>query len=299
MSDGSSTITAAEPGIRSRKLGATPTNGADALEVQIPPRTTTAAPAAAAPSSSSSSAASVKPKKKHAGPIGSEWGFTAAGDRFHVPDTLNTAEVFLPGNLSLGSAFSMLCIVTAAGLTFFGGYGKWLNIAIFLFWRTSYDLGLGLILRAQSERHTFLKLYLRLYAQGGWKAQLLDHLAVRQLAPEERAAASIQSFPQEFRAWLVYKNFVNIILVNDGLTYLLLGLKCWNMPDSFTLLVLGQYLVGIFLGIFNYWAKVDAHRCIGEYWSEQRSTRQGAQQSKCVALAHLLFYFSSLFVLCV
>jgi phosphatidylethanolamine N-methyltransferase len=26
-----------------------------------------------------------------------------------------------------------------------------------------------------------------------------------------------------------------------------------------------QYAIGLALGGFNYWAKVDAHRCIGEY----------------------------------
>ena len=36
--------------------------------------------------------------------------------------------------------------------------------------------------------------------------------------------------PTAFRAWLVYKNLVNVILINDGLNYLLLGFKCFHLP---------------------------------------------------------------------
>jgi phosphatidylethanolamine N-methyltransferase len=46
---------------------------------------------------------------------------------------------------------------------------------------------------------------------------------------------------------------------------LLLGLKCFHSPPEWSFTVLGQYLIGFFLCIFNWWAKVDAHRCIGSY----------------------------------
>jgi len=159
---------------------------------------------------------------------------------------------------------------------FFGGLSKWPHVFIFFFWRLAYDVGLGLLLRAQSERKWFTKLYISLYERGGTWKQLLDHLARMQLFPSDRAAKPIDQYPTCFRAWLVYKNLVNIILVNDGLTYLLLGLKCFHLPSQglWALLspsVMAQYGVGLFLCVFNYWAKVDAHRCIGEfcwYWGD-------------------------------
>lgn len=42
---------------------------------------------------------------------------------------------------------------------------------------------------------------------------------------------------------------------------------CWatNAQKPRTILLLLQYSLGVFLMVFNYWAKVDAHRCIGEY----------------------------------
>jgi len=269
MSESESSSAAAAPatddGLRSRKGGATPAS--DKLHAAA------AAPAKAPTERKNSAAAKAASSSSSSGPHGpnSQVGFTAAGVKFHVPETLNTTEIFLPHNLSIGSGFSLLCFLTAAYLTFFGGFSKWLNVFIFFFWRTSYDLGLGLILRAQSERQWFLRGYLRVYARGGWVASLLDHLAVMQLPSEVRASTPVTSYPQEFRAWLVYKNLVNVILVNDGLTYLLLGYKCFLLPDSISLLVVGQYAVGIFLCLFNYWAKVDAHRCIGSwcwYWGD-------------------------------
>jgi phosphatidylethanolamine N-methyltransferase len=220
-----------------------------------------------ASSSSSSKAVAASAEVNKAGT--GHWGFTEDGTRFDVPDTLNTMEIFLPHNLSIGSAISLTCVLISAYLVAFGGYSKWLHIGIFFFWRLSYDLGLGLILRGQSEHKTFMKFYLRHYGDGSsWKAKLLDHLAIRQLPSDVRARTPITSYPQVFRAWLVYKNLVNIILVNDGLTYLLLGLKCFHFPptEGFTLWVMLQYFVGICLALFNWWAKVDAHRCIGEYW---------------------------------
>lgn len=220
--------------------------------------------AAASSSSTSSSSSSAVCSVPHNTATGR--GFTEDGQQFDAPETLNTAEVFLPQNLSLGSGLSAICILTAAYLTFFGGYSKWLHMAIFFFWRVSYNVGLGAILSEQSKHKRFQKWYLRHYGDGSnWKAQLFDHLARRQLAPAVREARPIESFPQCYRAWLVYKNLVSIILVNDGFTYLLLGIKCFAPPPALDLLTVGQYLVGLFLCLFNWWAKVDAHRCIGSY----------------------------------
>lgn len=198
---------------------------------------------------------------------GHHWGFTGAGEKFQVPDTLNTVSTLLPHNLSIGSALTLLCILTSAYLVFFGQLTKWPHICIFFFFRCGYDIGLGLILRAQSEHKWFFKNYVTLYNKGGAFRRLLNHLAESQLHRDVRKHKKIDEYPAEFRAWLVYKNLVNLILINDGISYLLLGLKCFHIPawQDVDYLVIGQYLLGVFLCVFNYWAKVDAHRCIGEY----------------------------------
>jgi phosphatidylethanolamine N-methyltransferase len=42
-------------------------------------------------------------------------------------------------------------------------------------------------------------------------------------------------------------------------------MKCFYWPTSIDGLLIVQYSIGLALAGFNYWAKVDAHRCIGEY----------------------------------
>ena len=105
-----------------------------------------------------------------------------------------------------------------------------------------------------------------------WLARLFHHLSASQikLSPST-PVVDVDSYPTAFRAWLVYKNLVNVILINDGLNYLLLGVKCFHLPHTLSWLVLLQYALGVFLALFNWWAKVDAHRCIGEfswYWGD-------------------------------
>ena len=56
------------------------------------------------------------------------------------------------------------------------------------------------------------------------------------------------------------RNLVDVILFNDSTNYLMLGIKCFAWPTDLGILEVAQYLFGFFLGVFNYWAKIDAHR---------------------------------------
>lgn len=63
----------------------------------------------------------------------------------------------------------------------------------------------------------------------------------------------------------VYKGLVNFSLVNDSTSYSFLCLRLVTLPTEWSLWVIIQYLIGVGLFVFNWWAKVDAHRCIGTY----------------------------------
>ena len=65
-------------------------------------------------------------------------------------------------------------------------------------------------------------------------------------------------------------HIVDIILLNDSFNFLFVCLKLMRPPpEEWTALVVAQYVIGLLLLPLNYWAKVDAHRCIGDwawYW---------------------------------
>lgn len=186
------------------------------------------------------------------------------GEKFLVPETMSTVSAFYPWNLNPASILSLFFGTTLMYITFFAGWPKWVNICAFMFWRLCYDVGLGIILTYQSKHQSVTRLVERLLAdKSSPLAAFLLKLAGAALPKEY--AVKIDSYPSGFQAWLLYKHLVNIVLVNDGCSYVLLGFKCFNAPDSISLVLIGQYLVGLFLCLFNYWAKVDAHRCIGEY----------------------------------
>lgn len=194
-------------------------------------------------------------------------GTTSDGTQFIVPDTHNTLATFDPRNFNAASLLSASLVALNLFSMLYLTKSRWPHILVFAFWRCCYDVGLGLILQRQSSHEAFARWYrnaMEYYAPESFQHRLLVHLAKSQLVDK---SLNVNSLPSDFRAWLVYKNFVNVILVNDASSYLLLGVRCANLPSSISILLLGQYALGIGLCFFNYWAKVDAHRCIGEYVS--------------------------------
>lgn len=91
--------------------------------------------------------------------------------------------------------------------------------------------------------------------------QFLSHLVTKDLP----SGKGEDDFPEEFNAWLVFRNVVDLILFSDVYTYILLGVKCFVWPETFGLWDYFRFAAGLVLVAFNNWAKVDAHRCIGDY----------------------------------
>lgn len=88
----------------------------------------------------------------------------------------------------------------------------------------------------------------------------------RQIAP--------QSYPAEYNVWVLFRHSVDIILLNDFLSYFLCGISFMTWPKqdgkSILLYVL-RWAAGITLLVFNLWVKTDAHRIITDlawYWAD-------------------------------
>lgn len=149
-------------------------------------------------------------------------------------------------------------------LVFYTDLPRSVFVCLTIFWRLAYDLGLGLLLRYQSEKRIITRWYERWNSDSSnWRYKFLRLMVPRRF--KDGSEYKPESFPAEFNAWIVFKQLVTFILANDVAFYIVCGIKCFTRPSELTVWVAGQYLLGLVLIIFNYWAKVDAHRCIGEY----------------------------------
>ncbi|KAJ1992530.1 phosphatidylethanolamine N-methyltransferase [Dimargaris cristalligena] len=149
-----------------------------------------------------------------------------------------------------------------------------LFIALFLFWRGLYNGGLGYLLKQQSDRRQLVKWAQRrgwFHPQtGGAYYTALKHELSAKMGPDY----DFDRVPLEFNTWLLFRQLVDLILINDFVTYLCFALSYFTIPEptSTTFIQdLLRYAGGTFLLLFNLWVKVDAHRVIKDfawYWGD-------------------------------
>lgn len=142
---------------------------------------------------------------------------------------------------------------------------------IFLLWRAAYNLGIGLLLRGQSNENKLVNWAKkwRLFenpASGEnprpWLYKLLKHELEAKI-PEDYA---FEEAPLEYNTWLVFRRLVDLILMCDFVSYCLFAIACGHKPDGeATLIGVARWLFGIALVGFNLWVKLDAHRVVKDY----------------------------------
>jgi phosphatidylethanolamine N-methyltransferase len=190
-------------------------------------------------------------------------GETYEGQRFLVPRTADTVQSFInPASMNFFTFAAYASISLNLFLSFVVRVPIWVNICIFFFWRAMYNGGLGYLLNAQSTRKQMTAWFTAATRDpNSAQTRFLQGIAAKALP----AGYTPSDFPPAFNAWLVYKGLVNFVLVNDSTSYSMLALRLFAFPSEWSLAVVLQYLVGAVLFAFNWWAKKDAHRCIGTY----------------------------------
>ncbi|KAJ2013798.1 phosphatidylethanolamine N-methyltransferase [Coemansia sp. S680] len=136
----------------------------------------------------------------------------------------------------------------------------------FAFWRLCYNGGLGWVLNWQSSRHGLVAMFKR----NGW----LDsgrggkiHLWLKsELEAKMGPDYSFEAVPIEFNAWLLYRQLVDLILLNDFTAYFFLC-SCYmgSANDSEPWHAFLRIAGGLILLAFNLWVKIDAHRVVKDY----------------------------------
>jgi phosphatidylethanolamine N-methyltransferase len=141
----------------------------------------------------------------------------------------------------------------------------------FALWRVAYNVGLGVMLRGQSNQHSFTKLYQRLRVSNGVLFRWAQRAILSEVSPDDRARCL--ALPDEAASWLLFRQLTDVVLNMDVVTFGVLGLKLAQWPalaaiGTDELLVCGA---GALLFAIAMWGKRGAYDVIGAfawYWGD-------------------------------
>jgi phosphatidylethanolamine N-methyltransferase len=176
-----------------------------------------------------------------------------------------------PKNLSDVIVLAILAVHIAAAYYLPANLKRPVFAAIFLFWRAAYNVGIGYLLRVQSNHKllvTWAKKW-RLFehpADGNNPRPWLYSLLKRELEAKIPEDYSFDKAPIEYNTWLTFRRIVDLILMCDFTSYCLFAVVCGHKPAGEGLLMAAaRWAVGIILVGFNLWVKLDAHRVVKDY----------------------------------
>ncbi|KAI0062970.1 hypothetical protein BV25DRAFT_1907416 [Artomyces pyxidatus] len=204
------------------------------------------------------------------------WGKTPSGQVFRVPTTHDVVTALLHpaypkshidilnlGLLGLQLVLFLVLPRTARKIFFF---------FYFAFWRAAYDAGLGYVLTKQSKKKWIVREIQRL----GWldeqRRPNVRNWIRKQLVGKMGKDYSFDELPVEYNAWLLFRQAVDIILINDFLSFCLFAFACFRVPDGLSTIVhVLRWIGGSVLIGFNLWVKSEAHHVVkdyGWYWGD-------------------------------
>ncbi|OAQ32385.1 hypothetical protein K457DRAFT_90980 [Linnemannia elongata AG-77] len=204
------------------------------------------------------------------------FGKTPNGTIFRVPVTKDMlSEIFDMSKKKSAFDIMTLAVMTFQIFLFFTlptSVKRWLFLVLFVFWRAGYNAGLGYLLKLQSERRGLVawakeKGIFDKKRGGAWYDWLNQELSCKMDSDYD-----FETVPIEFNTWLLYRQLVDLILMNDFTTYVCFALSWLTFPAGsgfFSHLL--RWIAGFILVSFNIWVKLDAHRVVKDfawYWGD-------------------------------
>jgi len=219
----------------------------------------------------------------------STYGKTMDGTVFKIPETHNMVSSLFDPRLpksSLDLITLSTLIAQVIPLMFFPRKKlKMLYMVSFLFWRLTYNVGLGWVLKKQSENKFLIKIIKNLNLLNPKFNPTLSSWIEKQLKSKmstNNLNYDINQYPIEFNVWLLFRQLVDIILLNDFFSYFCLAYCSLNLPNqqqslqdsqhqSILSIFLIRWTAGVILVGFNIWVKLEAHRIVHDfawYWGD-------------------------------
>ncbi|KAF8890763.1 phosphatidylethanolamine N-methyltransferase [Infundibulicybe gibba] len=191
------------------------------------------------------------------------WGKTPGGDVFRVPTTHDVlTTLFHPEYPKSHLDLLNLALLGFQILLFFflpKSIRSLFFLFYFAFWRSAYDAGLGWVLTKQSKKKWIVREVQRL----GWLDETrcpgVRNWIRDQLAGKMGKDYSFDELPLEYNTWLLFRQAVDVILVNCSYDEV-------RLHDFAHIWVGGIGLIG-----FNLWVKTEAHNVVkdyGWYWGD-------------------------------
>lgn len=200
-------------------------------------------------------------------------GKTPSGHSFEVPETHDMVRSLFDPTLRKSVAEVLIFGSLMANIWIYKWLGTYQNriygfLGLYAFWRLSYNLGIGILLYKQSNSRTLVEFARSQDLFNPQKREtLLQKLAHLEIKSKMGADYNVDSYPIEFNTWLLFRQFVDLILMQDFTTYMFLVYTAGQDSTlsqsswlNYTRIILGSTLV-----LFNLWVKIDAHRVVKDY----------------------------------
>lgn len=205
-------------------------------------------------------------------------GITFSGETFIVPQTHDMVKTLFDPTIKK-SLFEMLIVgilTINMGAVFLipdNSIRIKCFIGLYVFWRLSYDFGIGYVLRQQSLHNKWVKWCRdnKIFEKNN--KSFFSRLLKYEIGSQMGKTYDIDEYPIEFNTWLIFRRFVDLILMSDFVNFVGLFMVCFidndyesiNLDQQNNWLVYLRVVTGITLIIFNYWVKVNAHNTIKDY----------------------------------
>ncbi|KAL9110152.1 MAG: hypothetical protein Q9227_005211 [Pyrenula ochraceoflavens] len=209
------------------------------------------------------------------------FGRTPDGVVFTVPQTRDMVSQLLspsePKNIS--DIVVLIILALHVSLLWFLPFqsARPILALLFLFWRTCYNLGIGLLLHAQSHQKILIRWATKYKVFVNPKTGKNPHpwlykFIKRELETKIPRDYRFEEAPIEYNTWLVFRRIVDLILMCDFVSYCSFAIACGKTPiGEVSWMTTLRWSAGVLLVVFNLWVKLDAHRVVKDfawYWGD-------------------------------